>query len=400
MKTEYPLYIFGSVELGLLKLIKDGYQGKVKLIYFDPPYFSNSDFYRTAKEENEIEKAKSDFNSIFEISKNLLSEDGLLIFHSNFRYSANYLNQLISVFGNDNLINEIIWNYKKASNRISKLVNCHDNLYVFSKSKSFKINTKLVESKSPSLSDVWTDIEMTKYIEKEILGYPFAKPPLLFLRLLNLFSEENDIVIDAITGSGSFLVTASTSKRNAIGIDHSLDSFIVVTKRFEQIGINLKHVKVEDVQLGKSQKEIASEEKNLLEEDKNNFKVLSNPILTSSEKIKEDLEKLPIERINKALELPIDLIKKISFLVACAFPAYIVINLISNNIYWLLITATISTLIWLLFFRISLNKTSDNVLFNMKTSITIIFINILLLLAVNQIIQHKELIKSIKELIK
>ena len=115
MKKEYPLYIFGAAELGLLKLIEDGYEGKVKLIYLDPPYFTGSGLNNPDKDEKIKEKAKTDFKRVIESSKNLLSEDGFLILHSNYQYSANFLNQLFDVFGETRLINEIIWQYRKSS---------------------------------------------------------------------------------------------------------------------------------------------------------------------------------------------------------------------------------------------------------------------------------------------
>ena len=399
-QLEYPFYIFGDSEMGLRKLILDGYGGKVKLIYIDPPYFSGSDFAFDEKEVSAISKAKSDFKRVFEISKELLCDDGFFLLQSNYKCSSGYLNHLFEIFGKESYINEIIWQYKKGLNRISKLVNCHDNIYVFSKSSNYSINTKQEEKKSPSISDVWTDIETVKSFENDFIEFQRTKPTKLFLRLLDLFSNENDIVIDAFAGSGSFLISAEKQKRKVIGIDNSLDSFIITTKRFEQIGINLNYVKIEKIQSSVEDKKIDTEEVNLLIEDKRDFGIPRNIKVTSSEKIIENIEKSEIERINKALEIPIDFLKKIFFFIAFSFPCYLLINLISLNFYWLFSFAAFFTFICILFVNFAFRKPGEKNRINWKSVFIIVALNLIIAFAANQTIKQKEIVTSFKEIIK
>ncbi len=396
----FPVYIFGDSEMGLQKLLNDGYKGKIKLIYLDPPYFSGSDFNLTQENESSTSKAKSSIKRGFEISKDLLSEDGYLILHSNFRHSITYLTQLREIFGDNNLLNEIIWQYKRPAYRISKLVNCHENIYVFSKSNLYKVNTKEEDVKSLTIGDVWNDIDSFKLTDKDFDVFPSAKPTKLTSRLLSLFSNEGDIVVDAFTGSGSFLISAKNLQRKAIGIDNSLDSFIITRKRFEQMSVKLNYFRIEDIPDELEKKETEGEENELLENDRKDFNIVGGHSLSTSTTIKEELVKSPMAGINNALEIPLDLFKKLTIFIAFTFPIYLLINLISNNFYWLLSAFTVYTVICLLFAKFISKITKEKALFGWKAVVILISLNFLLALAAFQTVKQKELIKSFKEIIK
>jgi hypothetical protein len=68
----------------------------------------------------------------------------------------------------------------------------------------------------------------------ESLGYPTQKPLKLMERILEISSEENDIVVDAFCGCGTALVAAQRLKRQWIGIDVSPTACRVVAKRLKK----------------------------------------------------------------------------------------------------------------------------------------------------------------------
>jgi site-specific DNA-methyltransferase (adenine-specific) len=70
------------------------------------------------------------------------------------------------------------------------------------------------------LSDVW-DIPYLNPKAKERVGYPTQKPLLLLERIINLVTNENDLVLDPFCGSGTTCVAAMLAKRQYIGIDES-----------------------------------------------------------------------------------------------------------------------------------------------------------------------------------
>lgn len=94
----------------------------------------------------------------------------------------------------------------------------------------------LDESKGVSLSSWWDDIDMLRGINSggERLGYPTQKPLKLLERIIEVSSNENDIVLDAFCGCGTALVAAQKLKRQWIGIDVSPTACRVMAKRLKK----------------------------------------------------------------------------------------------------------------------------------------------------------------------
>ena len=71
---------------------------------------------------------------------------------------------------------------------------------------------------------------------KERIGYPTQKPILLLERIIEISTDEEDLVLDPFCGSGTTLVAAELMKRDAIGIDISADAFGVSKERVSNPG--------------------------------------------------------------------------------------------------------------------------------------------------------------------
>jgi len=69
------------------------------------------------------------------------------------------------------------------------------------------------------VEDVWTDIEMIFRSSDINYDYPTQKPEKLLERIIKASSNENDIVLDAFTGSSTTCAVAEILKRKWIGID-------------------------------------------------------------------------------------------------------------------------------------------------------------------------------------
>lgn len=59
------------------------------------------------------------------------------------------------------------------------------------------------------LSDVW-EIPFLNPKAKERVGYPTQKPILLLERIIEISTDENDVVLDPFCGSGTTLVASKT----------------------------------------------------------------------------------------------------------------------------------------------------------------------------------------------
>jgi DNA modification methylase len=54
-------------------------------------------------------------------------------------------------------------------------------------------------------------------------------------RIITIFSNENDLIIDTFSGSGSTLVAAKKLKRNFIGSEINSEYVDITNKRLEEI---------------------------------------------------------------------------------------------------------------------------------------------------------------------
>jgi len=125
------------------------------------------------------------------------------------------------------------WRYSKANmERLEK-----EGRLVYSKTGMVYQKRYLDESKGVSLSSWWDDIDMLRGISSggERLGYPTQKPLKLLERIIEVSSNENDIVLDAFCGCGTALVAAQKLKRQWIGIDISPTACRVMAKRLRDV---------------------------------------------------------------------------------------------------------------------------------------------------------------------
>lgn len=91
----------------------------------------------------------------------------------------------------------------------------------------------LDEGKGVPLGTVWDDIIPVQGSGAEGLGYPTQKPLKLLERIIQISSNENDVVLDAFCGCGTALVAAQKLKRQWIGIDISPTACRVMAKRLK-----------------------------------------------------------------------------------------------------------------------------------------------------------------------
>jgi len=89
----------------------------------------------------------------------------------------------------------------------------------------------LDEVKGIFIQDLWTDIPPINAQAKERLGYPTQKPEGLLERIINLSSNEGDLVLDPFCGCGTALNVAERLKRRWIGIDITHLAITLIKKR-------------------------------------------------------------------------------------------------------------------------------------------------------------------------
>lgn len=255
--------------------------GIVDLVYFDPPFFTQKKHKLTNKDNSKTYEFDDKYSSLDEYlfvienvliqTKRILKNTGSVFLHCDKTASHNLRVLLDKVFGSNNFQSEIIWSYKRWSNSKKGLLNSHQVIFFYSKSKDFKFNNIYTEysattnidqilqdrqkdengkstykkdengnivlgkeKKGVPLSDVW-DIPYLNPKAKERTGYPTQKPVLLLNQILSIVTDENDLVVDPFCGSGTTCVSAKLLKRNFIGIDVSKDAVELANKRLEEM---------------------------------------------------------------------------------------------------------------------------------------------------------------------
>ena len=277
---------------------------KVDLVYFDPPFFTQKK-HSLSSRENKTYEFDDKFNSLDEYlklieetlvqCKRVLKNTGSVFLHCDKTASHNIRTILDKVFGRENFQSEIVWSYKRWSNSKKGLLNAHQIIFFYSKTKDFKFNTIFTdysattnidqilqdreknefgkstykrdtngsiilgkEKKGVPLSDVW-EIPYLNPKAKERTGYPTQKPVLLLNQLINIVTDEGDLVLDPFCGSGTTCVSAKLLKREFIGIDISSDAVSLANTRLEEMIVTqsaLLHKGTEDY-LEKTEKELS-----------------------------------------------------------------------------------------------------------------------------------------------
>lgn len=155
------LYIEGD-NLEVLKLLRENYLGKVKMIYIDPPYNTGNDFvynddfaqttgdyiHNSGQEDEEgnrlVGNAESNgrfhtdwLNMIYprlKVAKDLLSEDGVIFISIDDNEQENLKKVCDEVFGARNFIAELIWQRAFSPKNDARFVsNSHDYIMMFAK---------------------------------------------------------------------------------------------------------------------------------------------------------------------------------------------------------------------------------------------------------------------------
>lgn len=89
----------------------------------------------------------------------------------------------------------------------------------------------LDEQRGRPLGDVWTDIPPINSRASERLGYPTQKPRVLLERILELSTDEGDVVLDPFCGCGTTVDAAQSMKRKWLGIDVTYIAVDLIRKR-------------------------------------------------------------------------------------------------------------------------------------------------------------------------
>lgn len=286
------MLIWGDNKLVMASLLKD-FKGKIDLIYIDPPFDVGADFTMNVpigdgkdavgKDQSTLEMVAyrdmwgrgtdSYVNLLYErisIIRDLLTSDGSIYLHCDYRVSSFLKIILDDLFGKENNRGWLIWQIGTGAKSRQQWSNQHNDILCYSKSSIFKFNHMHQELREPFndismamhftktdkdgrkfrerivngksyiyyadegrlVGSVWTDIPSmaaNSPILGESLGYPTQKPEKLLRRIIQASSNEGDLVADFFCGSGTTGAVAERLGRRWIMAD--LGRFAIHTSR-------------------------------------------------------------------------------------------------------------------------------------------------------------------------
>ncbi|GAA9887415.1 site-specific DNA-methyltransferase [Helicobacter pylori] len=285
LKDKSTNYLIKGNNLIALHSLKKKFAKQVKCIYIDPPYNTGNDSFNYNDNFNHSSWLVFMKNRL-EVAREFLSDDGSIYINLDYN-EVHYCKVLMDeIFKRENFRSEIIWRmgflsgYKTAA---KKHIRNHDTILFYSKSDNYLFNKTYIENKDflqlltknevqnafkkfsfPQekvddfltfinhenrgekypLEDTWNSnkwdklnsiaidssvsrVDETIAIDDE--NFKGQKPESLIQRILEVSTNENDLVLDFFAGSGTTCAVAHKMKRRYIGIEQ-MDYIETITK--------------------------------------------------------------------------------------------------------------------------------------------------------------------------
>ena len=270
------LAVFHADNLAVLRALPDAC---VDLIYIDPPFNTgrvqrrthvatvrddNGDrigfkgqLYRTIRGETSgYDDRFDDFLGFLqprmEEAYRILSPEGSLFFHLDYREIHYCKVMLDGIFGRASFINEIIWAYDYGARSKTRWPAKHDNILWYAKNpESFTFNFDamdripymapgLVGPRKAALGKTPTDVWWHTIVcpnSREKTGYATQKPRAIIDRIVKVHSRPGDVLCDFFAGSGTLGESAAVLGRSALLVDSNIEAVRVMKRRFAGLDV-------------------------------------------------------------------------------------------------------------------------------------------------------------------
>jgi len=250
--------------LAVMNALLPDYEGRIDLIYADPPFFTNRRYpVRVGRGEDSrrpeqwqladgyqdhwpnIDAYLDMLYPRLQLMHRLLAPHGTLYLHLDW-HADHYARLLLDeIFGPERLLNEIIWVYHGPSPIRSAFNRKHDTILAYTKTPTYTFNVDAVREpynpntvktfesspkagfgKTPDLErgkvpEDWWYFPVVARLHNERTGYPTQKPQALMERIILASSNPGDIVADFFCGAGTTSLVAALNGRRFIASDIS-----------------------------------------------------------------------------------------------------------------------------------------------------------------------------------
>ncbi len=248
--------------LPVMSALMPEYEGRMNLIYADPPFFTNRRYSTrigrgedSRKPENWVlaEGYQDSWDNLdayldflyprFVLMYRLLAPNGTLYLHLDWHANSYARILLDEIFGPAHLLNEVIWTYHGPSPIRRAFNRKHDTVLVYVKGSDYTFNVDAVREpynpstvqtfkaspkagfgKVPNLEqgkvpEDWWYFPVVARLHNQRTGYPTQKPEGLLERIILASSRPGDVVADFFCGSGTAPAVAARLGRKFIASD-------------------------------------------------------------------------------------------------------------------------------------------------------------------------------------
>lgn len=266
------------------------FSGQVQCLYIDPPFFTGDLFqhrmrvgqegWLTGRHQIVLPAYNDRFSSreiyldfmreMITLAHQLLRDTGVFFLHIDYRTHA-YLKILCDeIFGDQNMVNEIVWVYQTGGRAVKHFSRKHDTILFYKKSDDYRFDItqapiSRIENRDNHMrrqvdehgrayrtiktggktytyydddpaypSDVWADVSHLQQKDPQRTGYDTQKPLRLLERIILTTTKPGDLVADLCCGSGTTLYAAAKNGRRFLGTDVGAGAVSVTRKRLLQ----------------------------------------------------------------------------------------------------------------------------------------------------------------------
>ncbi len=248
--------------LAVMSALLAQYEGRIDLIYADPPFFTNRQYparvgrgedSRRPQEWQLAEGYPDHWDNLeayldmlyprLALMHRLLAPTGTLYLHLDWHANAYARLLLDEIFGAERLLNEIVWIYHGPSPVRRSFNRKHDTILVYTKSDQYTFNVdavrqpydpstvktfaaspkagfgKVPDLKRGKVPEDWWYFPVVARLHRERTGYPTQKPAALLERIILVSSNPGDLVADFFCGAGTAATMAARLGRRFIAND-------------------------------------------------------------------------------------------------------------------------------------------------------------------------------------
>ena len=264
-RDQYSGEVYCADNLEIMRsLATSDFKGKFQMIYMDPPFYSGTKYF-SRRSDGSKKLAYSDVwgSGLLEylemiakrilIARELLSDDGLMWIHLDYR-AVHYVKIIMDeIFGMENMVNEIVWGYRSGGASGRRFARKHDTILLYSKTKEYKFNPQKEKSYNRgalpynfkgvqeyedengwytlvNMRDIW-EIPMVGRTSGERTGYATQKPEELIRRMVLASTDVGDLCGDFFAGSGTLGAVCMGLGRSFVLCDKNEDACRIMVDR-------------------------------------------------------------------------------------------------------------------------------------------------------------------------